>query len=273
MKLKSFYKDEIYIISQTNHGINQAFTAFDFGYLGYGDKNLYAPADLVFKRSWGKDYDGGTEYWITKDSYVQIVHWTPSSNSGFKQKDKMGLVKGDHVHITLNVQNKWQVYLDYAIRTAELYFWKYGQKHDKWTNWGTYTDRYLISYEDSMQKIEQLPYLVKCTSTNTTTFNIRSEAKVVSLDLGDVPVGHVWYTNAIAYGEVVSGNNKWYQIRVPTGEYKDYVGYCSATWVREEKVESDCTKCETELALANVKINNLQNELISYQPVTFYTKK
>ena len=64
MKLKSFYKDPIYIITQTNHGINQGLNAFDFGYLGYTDKGLYAPAKITFKRKWGLDYDGGSEYWI-----------------------------------------------------------------------------------------------------------------------------------------------------------------------------------------------------------------
>lgn len=282
MKLKSFYKDPIYIITQTNHGINQALNAFDFGYLGYGDKGLYGIANMSPKRMWGKGYDGGTEYWIdgVKNTYVQIVHFTPDSLRKVAQGEKFGTTPGDHVHVTLNVEGKCQVYLDYADRTAELFFWKYGQKHDKWTNWNTYTDKNLISYNDSMQKIEQLPYLMKCTSTNTTTFNIRSEAKIASIDLGDVPVGYTWNTNVVAYGEVVSGNNKWYQIRVPSGEYKDYVGYCSAVWVKEEKVESDCSECEAQLATAKIELEKmlsknleLQAELNSFEPITYYQKK
>lgn len=272
MKLKSFYKDPIYIITQSNHGINQAFTAFDFGYLGYDDKGLYGMADMSPKRMWGKGYDGGCEYWIDGCSnvYVQIVHFTPQSLTKVAQGSKFGVVPGDHVHVSLNVQGKWQVYLDYADRGAELFFWQKGQKHFKWTNWETYTDRQLICYNDIMNDIFTFNGPLTIETTNTVEMNVRKEPTTKAVIIGKVAPKTKFETSKIVSGETINGQPIWFNY----GE-----GWISGEYVKDITDFTNDLECQAELFKAKQQISILEKdnaalkaELDSYKPITFYTK-
>jgi hypothetical protein len=271
MKLGSFYKDPLYIITQTNHGAAQAFCAFDFGYLGYNDKGVYAPADLTFKRKWSQDYDGGCEYWINgvKDAYVQFVHFTPTDTYNHKKGVKLGTAKGDHIHVAL-YYNGWKVYLDYADRTAELFFWQKGQKHFKWTNWETYTDRHLIYYSDIMKDIFTFSTPLTIQSTNTIEMNVRKEPNTGSAIVGKLPPKTKFSCSRIVCGEEVGGQPIWF-------EYGS--GWVSGEYMTDVSTPANCNECETKLALAEAKILSLETdlekanaELASYKPITYYIK-
>lgn len=262
MKIKSFYKDQVYIITQSNHGWQQANCAFDFGFAGYSDKNLYALYDLAFKRKWGKDYDGGSEYWICPNVYVQIVHWTPSDNRNFKEGEKMGLVTGDHIHIALNVEGKWQVYLDYADRSARLYFWRFGQEHTRWTNWNTFTSRELNCYTN--QEMVKLQKPIKIKTTNTIELNVREKPDTSSKIINKIPTSQEFATDIVASGSEVSGNKTWYGV---------LGGYISGAFVEEIREEADCSAQDSEIVRLNEEVRK-QVEISSQKQskIDYYLK-
>jgi len=253
MKLQSFQKDKLLIITQTNHGINQAFTAFDFGYLGYGDKGLYGPADMSPKRMWGKGYNGGVEYWIDGCSnvYVQIVHFTPKDSRTVAKGEKFGVIPGDHVHVSLNVQGKWQVYLDYVDRSTILYFWSYGQKHTKWTNWATYTDREITCYDSLMTTLNPA---WKCRSLNTMDMNVRSEPNTSATIVRKLSPNSAFDCPKVTEGQKVEQNGRstttWFWV----GD-----GWISGCWA--DPVYENCDAYKDQVKVLTIE-NAVKSETI-----------
>lgn len=208
MKLGSFYKDNIYIITQSNHGSQQNNRAFDFGYLGYGDKALYAPAELNFKRRWGNGYDGGCEYWVVgvNNCYIQFVHVTPENLGKVPKGNRFAISTGDHAHVTL-FDDGWKVYLDYADRSGALYWWKYGAKGEPWTNWGTYGNYELNSIKPT--NTMRITGTFKC-QLNNATWNVRANTTSQSPVVGQTKPNEAFLSPQIeTYGELVNGTTLW----------------------------------------------------------------
>lgn len=263
MKIKrSFYKDNIYIIAQSPHcGLAQACRAMDFGWSGYADKNLYAPCDMTFKRKW----NDGVEYWVDgcEGTYIQFVHVKPVNDYNKKEGSKFGNFINDHTHLAINVKGTWGVYLDYVDRGAELFFWTYGQKHDKWSDWNTYTNREIICYTNEMKEIFSFNFFLNLETTNTVDLNIRKEPNTTSAILGKVPPKTKFQTNQIVSGEDVGNQPIWFKY----GE-----GWISGKYVRDLTVLADCTETQRKLDAALAYIEVLKAELDSFKPLTYYTK-
>jgi hypothetical protein len=250
MKLGSFYKDNLYIITQSPHGSNQSYQAMDFGYLGYGDKNLYAPCDMTFRRSWGVDYDGGCEYNIDNSTaYVQFVHITPTNKGRVKKGERFALAKGDHGHIAI-YYNGWKRYLDYADKTAKLHWWQMGGTHATWTNWLTYADREIICYTDTEMVTLQLPIKIK--TTNTAPLNVRKEPNTTSEIITKIPGPTEFETKILASGTEVNGNKNWYGV---------LNGYISGHYVQEIPQTADCNLIQAELDQVRAELVKTQEEL------------
>jgi len=268
MKLRSFYKDNIYIITQSNHGVQQALRAFDFGYLGYSDKHLYGVADMQFKREWGSGVDGGCEYWIRNtNAYVQFVHITALNKGSVAPGQQFAIATGDHGHITANLDGSWTVYLDVADRSATLYWWQFGGKKDPWTNWNTYSDRQipLIVNNNDMATLQNP---LKLQSTNTLPLNVRATPDTNSTIIGKMAPNTLWESNLVSGGSVVNGNSTWYGYQA---------GWVSGAYVKELPV--DCSVVEAELKAANqtiaeqkVVIVNQKAEIESFKPANLYSK-
>ena len=238
MKLKSFYKDNIYIITQSPHcGSAQDCKAMDFGYLGYGDKNLYAPCDMTFKRSW----NDGVEYWVNgcEGVYIQWVHIKPVNSTKKKVGEKFGTPISDHGHITV-YDKKWDIYLNYCDRSATLYFWEYGKKDNKWSNWATYSDLIFSCYTNIEMVTLQLP--IKITTTNTAPLNIREQPNTTSKIVGQIPGVTEFTTKIVAGGTDVNGNKTWYGI-----SYNSINGYISGAYVIEQSQVQDCSVQEQKI--------------------------
>jgi len=258
MKLSSFTELGGINITQSPHGELQNNCAFDFG-LQYG-KKLKAPCDGRLERKYGIGTQRGFHF--VGDGFDILFHHDIGYNLGdYKRGQDIGESASDHHHIAIKVNGKWDWILNYMDRTVRLSFWSLDNTTNKWAKWETYQDLQLnpIINNTSMVKAIQLNNMLKLTSTNTVTFNIRLEANSSSKDIGDVPIGYTWNSNVIAEGESVNGNNKWYQIVVPEGEFKGYVGYCSAVWVKEEPVIVDCKPIENELKAITARVNDFKD--------------
>jgi hypothetical protein len=280
MKLHSYYKDNIYIITQSPHcGAAQDCKAMDFGYQGYTDKNLYAPCDMTFKRRW----DDGVEYWVNgcEGAYLQFVHIKNFDTNNKKLGEKFGTPYLDKNHGHLAVfYNNWDIYLNYCDRDAKLYFWTFGQEHDIWTNWNTYLDKNFICYNENEMVTLQLPIKIK--TTNTAPLNIREQPNTTAKIVGQIPSSTEFNTKIVASGTEVSGNKTWYGI-----SYTSINGYISGAYVQEIVQASDCSAQEAEIveltdqnnALKDLNValedenSALEAELDSFEPITYYQKK
>lgn len=177
----------------------------------------------------------------------------------------------DHYHSMIKVNGIWQVLLDYCDRTQPLWFWSDKQTHYKWTNWGTYTDRYLnfpdiIINDTPMIKPTFTDKLYKLTATHTVDpFNIRLEPKKDAKDIGDVPRNFVWLSNMCA----LTGDKdypKWWSIIVPSGENQGTLGWVAANWVKEDiSITSDA---QAQIDALQLEKSKLQSELNKFKPLT-----
>lgn len=193
---------------------------------------------------------------------IEYVHCkAPAIGTKFSQGDKIGNSAWDHLHIACEINGIWYPIWDFTDDGVKYQ----STKGEVWANntLPEYENRDastgLIINNTPMITIDQLPTFLKLTSTATTTFNIRLEPKTSAQDIGDVPVGYGWYTNAVAYGDSVDGNNKWYQIAVPDGDYKGVVGYCSAEYVKEETI--DVISLDSQISSLNASVNDLNAKL------------
>lgn len=249
--------------------------AFDFGTLGYSSADkyrLYAPADCKFRRKWGSGYDGGFEIIFCDGSYLQFVHCNPTRDGEFKKGELIGEMGRDkdnpHVHVAINVNGKWDTYLNYVDRNTTLYFWQHGQKHDKWTNWNTYGDKQINCKTNTDMATLQNPIKIK--TTNTAPLNVRKEPNTSSGVVKQIPGPTEYETKLIAGGQDINGNTTWYGVEG---------GYISGAFVQEMPMQ-DYSQCEIEKAELQTQVNTLtgqvnelQTEVNSFQPITYYTKQ
>lgn len=138
----------------------------------------------------------------------------------------------------------------------------------------------IIFNDTPMVKISYFPTLMKFTSTNTVTFNIRLEPKASAKDIGDVPANFVWYGNVYAEGEAVNGKTKWIQIPVPSGEFAGVAGYASENWIKMEEVKSDCSAEQAQIDTLTKELNqtkmlygNLQKKVLDFKDYTEKAKE
>lgn len=280
MKLDSIF-DNI-IITQSNHsivfvdGLPVMNTAFDFS----SKSKLLAGLDCEVTRVTVKPKKQDSYFFIKffDGSEQFVLHALPVRSGSFKQGDVICNEalpyynsKGqreDHYHSMIKVNNKWQVLLDYVRRDLPLYFWVYGQTHNKWSNWATYTDRYLISINNT--EMVKLQNTIKIQTTNTTELNVREQPTTSSKIINKIAGATTFNTDIVATGDDVSGNKTWYGV---------LGGYISGAWVKEIPQTADCSTIEAQLIEANKKLDEttamvagLEKELASFVPKTIYEK-
>lgn len=241
------------------HGAAQNSKAVDM----YGSERALefravADGKVIRQFDLGTKYEG-VDYLCDCGLKLEYVHCkAPAIGTRFAQGDKIGNSVLDHLHIACEINGVWYPIWDFTDRSVKYQsttgeVWEINtlpEFENRDANTG------LIINDTPMIQIDQLPTFLKLTAINTTTFNIRLAPKLDAQDIGDVPVGYVWYTNAVAYGDAVDGNNKWYQIAVPSGDNARTVGYCSAAYVKEETL--DLIQMSADIASLSIQISSLK---------------
>ena len=153
--------------------------------------------------------------------------------------------------------------MDYAERDAALYFWQFGQKHFKWTNWDTYTDRQLICYNENEMVTLQLPLTIEVLGT---PLNVRDEPSTTAKIVATINEITKFETKIVSAGTVVNGNSTWYQI-----VFNGVKGWVSGAFMKE--LAEDCSECQAQVVKLTAENQVLKTELDSYKPVTYYIKE
>lgn len=249
MKLSNIFPTNHIIVAKAPHGILQSGQSMDL-YANDPTYSLIAPADGYVdlhynntKKS-GLGNDMGFSFVINNTTRILFHHAVAAHTKG-------GVKKGDfighynfrgypiHIHTAININNQWDLLLNYVSRSVLLLPEVNGRK-TMWTNWNTYLDRKLkldIIYQDMQIKTGidgavKVQNLFKVVAQPSVV--LRSSPNTKASILNNIPHGTVVSVNTYAIGEIVNNNDLWLKV-----QYKNELGYISARWVVGVDKDSD----------------------------------
>ena len=251
-------------ISQSLHGAQQGGMAIDC----YGsEKGKELDFKAVENGTAERPYDQGTKFegfWFKLDSgnYAQYTHVKYPGNKHFNKGDFIGHSAWNHCHFAIQCQN-WYPYWNYSDQTEVVFTSESGQ---------VYPYKDLPKYQD--MDILTCQLVVNNTSmritgsfnsvSNASKWNIRTEPNSSSAIIGTLIPNTTWTAPEIEInGELANATTVW--LRYQAGWVN---GGCLVSCVA-----SGDTQCQVELAAAKLEVSQLQKEVDSYKPLTFYTKQ
>lgn len=253
------------IITQSPHGSAQSGMALDFGHLKGNAPETGKILAIFPQKNPQQDYfHFGKDHW-----FLQLVHTLPVQSLGktIEQGKSLWQTTWHHIHVAINVNNKWQYYLAYVDWSkVNVWWWRLGMKHPIWTNRDTYGRLNLYPKENAqMIKAEQTT-LHNIVSINTTPLNIRLEPNTSSRILGQIGNNTSWKSSLFASGTVINGNSVWWSIIVPNGEHKGVLGWVSSAWLNVKKDNSSNAELQRQLEEEKKKNERLIEQNKKYKP-------
>jgi len=153
-KLGNIFKGNSIVVTQSPHGALQKGRSMDF--ITYeGGWDLIAPIKGRVERLYGSGSQAGFHFVFSagNDRYDILFHHCKAKAIGEYTKGAVigswNTGTGSHVHTAIQVNGEWITLLDYINRSVQLLPTR-GKPENKWTNWNTYWDRYLIYNNNEM---------------------------------------------------------------------------------------------------------------------------